>query len=929
MSRFSRIKHHLNIEDVKERHLKNKHAQILENKRREEEEKYVESAMKQIKYSWREYDAAAELREGMTTSNLTITTVAAQGEGEDSLATLDMSVADSFSDNTDRDAPPSGLKDTAITSGGNGTGSNGGFDIGPHVRFDGNSQPRWATLNAVDTSASDTIVLSAIRGSDFNGGEIPDLDNEALQLWYYDSSNRAWRPLNQNPLGATDNTVNHIIIPNVPGEGSIPPENKILRDWTLTLPSWARGSEMKFMFYQSNHSGGGYDHYGLKSVSYRRNAPLTVFAPLDTPEASAFIRINPITYRNRYKNIQDRFAPKKQKKNLEKMLEASDKYVATYLGPDFPGMNTEITPITMQTFEQQSAAMDARDDLVNKVKSLSDIQTEKYDNLVSRNISPYHYSSLHDSINELNNFGQSYQNAIDTQNYDEANRLVQNTSKNVIRALGGQLPVFDKSGEVSLAPVTDKYGRTYNPKYELTQEQIAEIDRRYGVTTEAAMRTANESPYNYTLDLEMDNVGQMFDELLNRYDVDEEKLEKGYTYSSVYGDRTYSDRRATVGKEDSNKSTGHWTPWYGGKGYKMFRGGDKPSTWDGVGWYPSRVGTQHWQGHRYDGMAYGAFFRIYVGDGLNAREIRAGKTASTHKNSNGRADAANLSYYLNFSGSSSYFAERWTETVERKAYVNGKYQSIEPIVIERSKLGTQRDGMSYFHEWYKSIDRLRAEYGKPPLTNDPLLDALRKEQEENPNFTEPIEQSIDGQIKDENTDPDSLADELTELDDFLPNEDIDGFTADELEDMGMMWKGMLNDKPKRDDYDNTRSGAKKFSDDLNAYKQNQEIIAKNTKIIDYHKNTLASIASRDENGKFVPEKYQAMFKEGENSFFINAMDYDFGKVSNLLGSASESNPFGTNIGAFDKENTLAYDYSNGVNLGLSSQNMADLFGGGR
>ena len=59
------------------------------------------------------------------------------------------------------------------------------------------------------------------------------------------------------------------------------------------------------MFYQSNHSGGGYDHYGLKSVSYRRNAPLTVFAPLDTPEASAFIRMNPITYRNRYKNIQE------------------------------------------------------------------------------------------------------------------------------------------------------------------------------------------------------------------------------------------------------------------------------------------------------------------------------------------------------------------------------------------------------------------------------------------------------------------------------------------------------------------------------------------------------------------------------------------------------------------------------------------------
>ena len=928
MSRFKKIRHHVNIKDVKKKHLDKVVARKIKEEIEREEQKYVSSVMKQVKYSWREYDVASELREGMTTANLTITQVPAQGEGEDSLATLDMSVADSFSDNTDRDAPPSGLKDTILTDGGTGTGSQGGFDIGPHVRFHGNSQPRWATLNAVDTSASDTIILSAIRGSDFNGGEIPDLDNEALQLWYYDSPNKAWRPLNQNPLGVTDNTVNHIIIPNLPGElggGEFPS----LRDWTLTLPSWARGPEIKFMFYQSNHSGGGYDHYGLKSVSYRRNTPLTVFAPLDTPEASAFIRMNPIPYNQRRKNLQDRFAPRKQKKNLEKMLEASDKYVATYLGPDFPGMNTEIAPITLRTFEQQSAAMDARDDLVDKIKSLSDVQTERYDNLVSRNISPYHYSSLHDSINELNNFGQSYQNAIDTQNYDEANRLVQNTSKNVIRALGGQLPVFDKSGEVSLAPVTDKYGRTYNPNYELTQEQIAEIDRRYGVTTEAAMRTANESPYNYTLDLGMDSVSEMFDELLSRYDVDEEKLEKGYTYSSVYGDRIYSNRRATVGKETSNKSTGHWTPWYGGKGYKMFRGSDKPSTWDGVGWYPSRVGTQHWQGHRYDGLAYGAFFRIYVGDGLTAREIRAGATESKYKNANGRSDAANLSYYLNFSGSSSYFAERWTETVERKAYVNGKYQSIEPIVIERQKLGTQRDGMTYFHSWYQSINRLREEYGRPPLTNDPFLDALRKEQEENPNFAEPIEQSIDGQIKDENTDPDSLADELTELDDFLANEDIDGFTADELEDMGIMWKGMLNDKPKRDDYDNTRSGAKKFSDDLKAYKQNQEIIAKNTKIIDYHKNTLASIASRDENGKFVPEKYQAMFKEGENSFFINTMDYDFGKINNLLGSASESNPFGTNIGAFDKENTLAYDYSNGVNLGLSSQNLADLFGGGR
>ena len=66
-------------------------------------------------------------------------------------------------------------------------------------------------------------------------------------------------------------------------------------------------------------------------------------------------------------------------------------------------------------------------------------------------------------------------------------------------------------------------------------------------------------------------------------------------------DRIYSDRRATVGGETSNKSTGHWTPWYGGKGYKMFRGADKPTTWDGVGWYPQGRYTTLAR-HRYDGQ---------------------------------------------------------------------------------------------------------------------------------------------------------------------------------------------------------------------------------------------------------------------------------------------------------------------------------------
>ena len=71
------------------------------------------------------HSASLPLTHFSSEANLTITQVPAQGEGESDLSTLDTSVADSFSDNTDRDAPPSGLKDTAITDGGTGTGSNG------------------------------------------------------------------------------------------------------------------------------------------------------------------------------------------------------------------------------------------------------------------------------------------------------------------------------------------------------------------------------------------------------------------------------------------------------------------------------------------------------------------------------------------------------------------------------------------------------------------------------------------------------------------------------------------------------------------------------------------------------------------------------------------------------------------------------------
>jgi len=174
--KFSKALRHIDIADVKKKHHEKVVARKIKEEIEREEQEYISSVMKQVKYNWRTHDASAELREGMTTADMTVSQLSAQEDGESDLASVDTTVATSFSDNTDRDAPPNGLRSTSLSSAGNGVGQSGGFNIGNHLKFSGSQQPRWATLNAVDTSVSDTIIVSAIRGSDFNGGEIPDLD---------------------------------------------------------------------------------------------------------------------------------------------------------------------------------------------------------------------------------------------------------------------------------------------------------------------------------------------------------------------------------------------------------------------------------------------------------------------------------------------------------------------------------------------------------------------------------------------------------------------------------------------------------------------------------------------------------------------------------------------------------------------------------
>ena len=68
--------------------------------------------------------------------------------------------------------------------------------------------------------------------------------------------------------------------------------------------------------------------YGIKSIGYQRRTPVNVFVSLDSPAASSFIRSDPFL---------SNLSPQQRLQKLKEMLEASDEYVETILGLDFPG----------------------------------------------------------------------------------------------------------------------------------------------------------------------------------------------------------------------------------------------------------------------------------------------------------------------------------------------------------------------------------------------------------------------------------------------------------------------------------------------------------------------------------------------------------------------------------------------------------------
>ncbi len=335
MNRYSRVLHHIDIEDVKLKCLDEIAAREIEEKNRKFEEEYIAKKMESWGYDWRK-----DLAEQMTTAGAMSYLLPA---GEDTeIGTIDTATVDSFTDGVDNGLDNMMFRGVNVKSSGTGTGEDGGFDIGTHLAFnadtnttsDGTTEPwsggnRHAILKAVDASNIDQMVVTAIRGNDSNGGEDPDVDNEELKLMWFnkDRAPKGYWQLLSYDQNADVQDVNDIIIPLY--DGQYPG----LRQWTIDIPTWARNKDQQFMLYQQTNSGREYDHYGITNIQYRRKTPKTVFVSLDSPEASVFVRVG---------QGSGTTSPKKRKKRVQDILASGKKYTTTNMGPDFPGSNARL-----------------------------------------------------------------------------------------------------------------------------------------------------------------------------------------------------------------------------------------------------------------------------------------------------------------------------------------------------------------------------------------------------------------------------------------------------------------------------------------------------------------------------------------------------------------------------------------------------------
>ena len=277
--------------------------------------------------NWRE-----ELFEGMTTGGGEIQ-FAPTDVPLDTIDAADPASFTAASGGFDSQAPQDGLSGAQIVSNGTGSGSSGGFNLGRSylsfngVGFNDASSPefdnvRHVLLTPVDASRATTLEITAIVGNNSNGGEAPSV-NQDITLWYTDNDQYP-----ESLIAAYDEAYEdfeYVVVVPYNGSGS-------LRNYSVTIPSYLRRQGIQFVLHQNqgNNPTTTNDNYGITEIKVKRTAPISVFAPLDTPEAVSFFRTgtgpNILTPEQRYRKV------------MQQLL-ASKSYTNKMFGSNYPGSN--------------------------------------------------------------------------------------------------------------------------------------------------------------------------------------------------------------------------------------------------------------------------------------------------------------------------------------------------------------------------------------------------------------------------------------------------------------------------------------------------------------------------------------------------------------------------------------------------------------
>jgi len=361
VSSYSRIFHHITVEEVKR---SERDRNLLEKLEEFKEEEIIEP-VKHI--DWRKDVGEEKIEENMETTgfmniiypSMADTNIQTLANGEEaSYSTTTFGNGNTCAPYGDAGSTPSASSLNANGTGTGDGGDTGNFDVGagyafiPLGAYGGDDNDGQLNLAPVDAREYDTIVVQAQVGDGTNGGRAPtdsylDDPNEigfgGLMVSYYlpqmdntDANTDSWsldsyiEKYEPGYSRETDPDYTDNILPL--WRDALPEGISQLREYSILIPPWAQKENVTFNVYGIGPlvegTGIGGD-IAVKNVYFRRLQPVSVVASLDSPAASAFIHDGAMSS---WKGSRE-----KKRRELARQMKQSNIYLEKKFGPGFPG----------------------------------------------------------------------------------------------------------------------------------------------------------------------------------------------------------------------------------------------------------------------------------------------------------------------------------------------------------------------------------------------------------------------------------------------------------------------------------------------------------------------------------------------------------------------------------------------------------------